>query len=231
LAEKMNKYGNLGSLGCTSIALGCGGSILVFFILATLVSSMADTFFRGVLMLVVLALSIGIGIAIFAGILRIPDKDSKKEDEEVKKYVTSKLNVADGNTNAEKEIIILCRATYFGGHKKYAEKSDVDFVLAKQGLLIKELPGHAQTRIEIPYSDITDFGIASKDQLTVTRLLLVGILAFALKKQDQYLYIKYKDQMGFENNPVIGEFFGSTIAAVNSELYALIEQAKSGLNS
>jgi hypothetical protein len=91
---------------------------------------------------------------------------------------------------------------------------------------LKELPGHPETRIDIPYAAVIDFGLATKEQLTVTRMLLVGILAFALKKEDQYLYVKYKDRLGFENNPVLGEFVGANISNVSSQLYALIGDAR-----
>ena len=122
----------------------------------------------------------------------------------------------------------MCLVKYLGGHKKYGQKSVVSLDLTCDSLLLKELPGEPETRIDIPYPDIIDFGLATKEQITVTRMLLVGILAFALKKNQEYLYVKYKDQMGFEHNPLLGEFKGAHISEISSQLYSLIEEAKKG---
>lgn len=154
----------------------------------------------------------------------IQDNDSVKE--EAIQNAKNVFSSANGDNYAGLSIYLICKATYYGGHKKYGEKTDVSLVLTNDMILIKEISGIESVRIEIPYKKISDFGVVTKEPLTLGRMLLVGILAFALKKEEQYLYVKFLDSLGFENNPLFGGFKNKTITEVNSKLYFLIESAR-----
>lgn len=218
MANKMAKDPQqiAGGMGCT---VGC----LTFVALSYIFSKHIDKS-GGIIAFLV---SIVAGLIAYFVTKKIKTEESEREKQEVIQFVTSaEPQSTTLNQNVDQSIQLMCRATYLGGHKKYTEKADVSVVLTSDRILLKELPGHPETRIDIPYAAVTDFGLATKEQLTVTRMLLVGILAFALKKKAQYLYVKYKDQLGFENNPVLGEFVGANISNINSQLYALIENAR-----
>lgn len=202
--------------GCT---VGCGTFILFGFLFSE--GSSEST------AIVAFFISIAAGLIAFFITQKDKTEESNRENREVEDFV--KLAAVGSEVSREpvdQSIKLMCRATYYGGHKKYEDKVDVSFVLTKDRILIKELPGHAETRIDIPYHKISDFGLATKEQLTVTRMLLVGILAFALKKKERYLYVKYTDSLGFELNPVFGEFVGAPITNISSQMYTLIEQAR-----
>ena len=226
MTEKMSKIGST-----AHIQIGCGGCFVTFMFVGLLIGSLMDDIpLRGYLMFGVLVLSFVVWGLIANYLEPIFNKKSKEEDEKVKNYILAKIKDFKNDDDSDIPIILMSRASYFGGHKKYSEQADVTVVLTKHFLAIKELPGHPETRIDIYYSDISDFGIESSEKLTVSRFLLVGILAFALKKKERYLYIKYLDKMGFENNPVLGEFIGKSISDFNSQLYKLIEKSKKNNN-
>jgi len=218
MADKMAKDPKqiAGGMGC---AVGCLTFVALSYIFSKHINKSAD--------MTVFLISIVAGLIAYFVTKKIKAEESEREKQEVIQLVTSTEPQSTAlDQTVDQSIQLMCRATYVGGHKKYTEKADVSVVLTKDRILLKELPGHPETRIDIPYAAVTDFGLATKEQLTVTRMLLVGILAFVLKKKGQYLYVKCKDQLGFENNPVLGEFVGANISNVNSQLYALIEDAR-----
>lgn len=207
----------------TGCSVGCGVLILTAMIGGhyniDAKSTLSDFFF--------LYIPIAVGMIAFFVTKKIKTEESERENQAVKRLVQSELSKSvTPQQSVDQSIQLMCRATYFGGDKKYGDKGDVTVVLTKDRILVKELPGFPYIRIDIPYVKVTDLGLADKEQLTLARMLMVGIFAFALKKKQQYLYIKYKDQLGFENNPVFGEFFGSPIADVSSTLYSLIKKAR-----
>jgi hypothetical protein len=217
MAEKMLKDPKQAATGA-GCAVGCGVFIVAVYIFSKMHSETLSFF--------IFLISIVAGMIAYKITLKKKSEESKLVNQEVTQLAMS----IGGDSTApiiDQSIQLMCRATYFGGHKRYGDKADVSVVLTKDRILLKELPGHPETRIDIPYKSIADFGLANKEQLTITRMLLVGILAFALKKKEQYLYVKYNDQLAFENNPVLGEFVGAGISEVSSQLYTLIEQDRS----
>jgi hypothetical protein len=152
-------------------------------------------------------------------------EESNRENQAIERMISSgKSDSVTDSKTVDRSIQLMCRASYLGGHKKYGGKSDVTVVLTQDRLLIKELPGHPEIRIDIPYNKVSDFGVGTKEQLSGA--LLVGMFAFTSTTTEQYLYIKYKDHLGFESNPLLGGFAGAKITDVNSTLYSLIEKVK-----
>lgn len=218
MAVKMLKDPNQAACG-TGCSVGCG--IFILFSMSGM-SSLSESASA-----VALVVSIAVGLIAFFITRQVKTEESNREKQEVLRLVNSETLGSERDSGmVDQSVELMCRATYYGGHKKYGDNVDVSLVLTKDRILIKELPGNTETRIDIPYHNVADFGLATKEQLTVTRMLLVGILAFALKKKEQYLYIKYLDSLGFEHNPVLGEFVGAAIASVSSQMFTLIEQVR-----
>jgi hypothetical protein len=198
---------------------GCLGGCLTYFFLYAILSSDYKDFPVGVGIL----LSIIVGSLAFLIVKKIKTAESDLENKNVECANSRQISSGETPPTVNQQIQFLRRATYFGGDKQCGTKSYVSVVFTKDRILLKELPGNPFTRIDIPYGRIIDFGLATKEQLTISRMLIVGILAFALKKKKQYLYIKYRDDLGFENNPVIGEFIENNISDITSRIYTLIQ--------
>ena len=219
MTNKMDKD-PINAACATGFTVGCAVLIL-------LSSFIASDSMGGWVAIVIFVTSIASGLLAFYITKQAMTEESDRENQEVENIVNKTTTSNEECTGiVDQSVELMCRATYYGGHKKYENKVDISFVLTKDRILIKELPGNTETRIDIPYHKITDFGLATKEQLTVTRMLLVGIFAFALKKKEQYLYIKYSDPLGFQLNPVFGEFVGASIENVSSQMYTLIEQTQ-----
>ncbi|MBU1318258.1 MAG: hypothetical protein KKG33_13095 [candidate division Zixibacteria bacterium] len=116
-------------------------------------------------------------------------------------------------------------ATYYGGHKTQGEKADVQLILTSKRVIARPL-GAPVFLMYVDLTSVTDFGMDTKERLTAARMLLVGILAFAMKKQDKYLWIKYTDRNGFEQNPVFGSDFHHQLSEFQSKLYSAIANAR-----
>jgi hypothetical protein len=228
MTGKMMKQSDAGSSGCGT---GC----LTFFLISMLFSYIGTDMKSGGVITFGFFAAIGGGILAFVLVKQEKEKNyslqKKKEDQKVQDLVATVEGKKDTVKETDKSIVLMCSATYLGGHKKYGKQADVTVVLTKERILLKEMAGHPLTRIDIPYEAITDFGIATKEQITLGRMLLVGILAFALKAQTTYFFIKYKDKLGFENNPVLGGFVGKSISEVSSKLYSTLEGYRSYLIS
>jgi hypothetical protein len=87
---------------------------------------------------------------------------SEIESEERAIRAYAKLHVPNSNSVEEHSVTMLYRATYFGGHKKYSTMSDVTIALTEDRVLFKELTGHLEIRIDLPFAEIVDFGLATK---------------------------------------------------------------------
>lgn len=61
-------------------------------------------------------------------------------------------------------------------------------------------------------------------------MLLVEILEFAMKEDENYFHFKYRDAMGFEHNPVFGELVGASAESISSQIYTAIEAYRNALN-
>jgi len=121
----------------------------------------------------------------------------------------------------------VCRvyATYYGGHKSVGEKADVQLILTS--VRVRAVPlGHPVFAMDVDLTSITDFGMDIKERITASRMLLVGILAFALKKKEKYLWTKYTDNLGFEQNPVFGSEITHQLAAFQTKLYRAISEIR-----
>ena len=165
------------------------------------------------------------GVSLLAAYIGDHELLSSQEahDETVKNFI----KMEEKNTGSS-DIKILCNANYYGGHKKYGEQTQATIILLENGwILTRETSGVKSFRIKIDPDTIQDFGITTKEQLTISRFLMVGILAFALKKKKKYLYIKYKDHLGFENNPVFDSMLGEIgIEEFSNILYDVLEKRK-----
>lgn len=160
-----------------------------------------------------LALTVLLGALLYVVVGKAYDEQVQKDIKESETFVGT-----EGDS-----ILLKCRATYVGGHKKFGDPAFVYVVLTTSRLFIKEETGSPETRIDIPIESIVDFGIGTKESLSASTLLLVGILAFAMKKKSKYLYVKYRDHLGFDHNPVLGDFVGATPTDISRELYRVIE--------
>lgn len=86
--------------------------------------------------------------------------------------------------------VTILKAKYLGGHPLH--ERGCDGVIVKfdgTGMKVKRL----KTVLELPWSDITGIAVEGPDavqkRVTVTRLLAVGIFAFALKKSKKLGYV------------------------------------------
>jgi len=199
---------------------GCLGGCLTYFFLYAALSNDYKVFPVGVGIFI----SIIVGSIAFLIVKQIKEKEKDLENKNIELDNSRQVSTGEPSQTINQQIQFMKRATYFGGDKQYGTKAVVSVVFTMDRILIKELPGNPTTRMDIPYGKIIDFGLATKEQLTVSRILIVGILAFALKKKTQYLFVKYKDKLGFENNPVLGEFVESNVIDVSQRLYTIIER-------
>lgn len=75
---------------------------------------------------------------------------------------------------------------------------------------------------EISIDSINLSAIETKESLTVTRMLLVGILAFALKKNEKYVRVEYMDELGNIHNVI----FAPVLNSLAPQIAARINQTK-----
>jgi hypothetical protein len=85
----------------------------------------------------------------------------------------------------------------------------------------------------MPYNKIKSLNIETGEHVTATRLFLVGILAFGLKKKERYLVASFEDQNGMMQNPVFegGGIDRRGIDRAQKEIYKRIEQARAQLTT
>jgi len=165
--------------------------------------------------LIFLRLMLGLPFAFIS--YKIGEKNAIKELEGI---AVSMLEKGEG------QLEFVCSGTYYGGHKKFERECPAKImILDGAGTLIIRL-GAGRHSITIPTSLIQDFGQITKEQLTVTRMLAVGVFALALKKKIAYFYIKFIDDIGLEHNPLIGNLIGSNMAELSSNIYEAIEKSK-----
>lgn len=105
--------------------------------------------------------------------------DSIKEANEQRKIKVEKLK------NKRGKLLAFQMVDYIGGYEDYTKSSGVLFFYENQAEYKASLKPNES--FIIPTSSITDIALEGKDdvnrRVTVTRLLLVGIFAFALKKK------------------------------------------------
>lgn len=93
-------------------------------------------------------------------------------------------------------------AEYLGGHPTHVKKATGNLMTAPSGIVFKTLFKELFT---IPYEQISSIESDTADRLSLGRLLMVGIFAFAWKKKDKFLKITYKDATGFEHHIIFGK--------------------------
>jgi len=87
-------------------------------------------------------------------------------------------------------------AKYLGGHSAYPKQKECKLHVYPTHVEIPEM------MLKIPYEQIENVQTMTQEKLTATRLLLLGIFAFAAKKKKEYLVITYRDVAGIVQNPV-----------------------------
>jgi len=93
-------------------------------------------------------------------------------------------------------------AHYLGGHPACVKQIAGNLITKPEGLVFNAM---FKDRFTIPYKEITAVESDTAERLSIGRMLLVGIFAFALKKKDKFLKITCKDETGFENNIIFGK--------------------------
>lgn len=95
-------------------------------------------------------------------------------------------------------------AEYLGGHAAHVKKASGNILTDREGVVFKTVVLGKEV-FTIPYKGITAIESDTATRLSIGRLLLVGIFAFAWKKKDKFLKITYKDETDFENSVVFGK--------------------------
>jgi len=93
-------------------------------------------------------------------------------------------------------------AEYLGGHPACVKKMGGSLITKREGLVFNSM---FKDRFTIPFTQITGVDSDTADKLSLGRMLLVGIFAFAWKKKEKFLKVSYKDETGFENSIVFGK--------------------------
>lgn len=96
---------------------------------------------------------------------------------------------------------------------------DVNLTLSPDYLEIPEF------RAMVPYTKITNVQSMSQDKLTRTRLLLIGLLAFAWKEKQMFMVLTYEDDLGLIQNPVF-HIEKDKIKEVQSSIYQHMMNAR-----
>lgn len=90
--------------------------------------------------------------------------------------------------------------------------------------------GRKEKIFDIPVSTIKNCTVETKESLTVGRMLLVGLLAWALKKNKQYIRIEFSNELSESNNVVFYAVFNNETAkiikAINEERLEYIRRAE-----
>jgi len=109
------------------------------------------------------------------------------------------------------------RTEYIGGYGAFPEPKEA-MMLTYPGYL--EVP---ELGLTIPYNRLRNVQSMTKESLSAARMLLVGIYAFAWKKNKVYLVITFIDEAGVEQNPV---FDVEGISGIQPFLYQQMLKAR-----
>jgi len=74
----------------------------------------------------------------------------------------------------------------------------------------------------LPYESITGMTVDTAERMTLTRVLLVGIFAFGLKKKDKFLKLDFRDDTGTAASAIFGKGPGCDVPTLQGR----ISQAK-----
>jgi hypothetical protein len=128
------------------------------------------------------------------------------------------------------------QVTYVGGFSGVTGQHLVEMKFEATEVIVENVPLRSQNKKVLwvmPYNKIKSLNIETGERVTATRMLLVGIYAFALKKKDRYLVVSFEDHNGMLQNPVFegGGITGSGIDRAQKEIYKRIEQARAQLTT
>ena len=106
------------------------------------------------------------------------------------------------NADREKGLGFKASVTYLGGHPRFLQQTSGVLTTKPEGL---EFGVVFKGNFLIPYKAISTIEADTAERLSIGRMLLVGIFAFAWKKKDKFLKVTYKDETGFESNVIFGK--------------------------
>ncbi len=70
----------------------------------------------------------------------------------------------------------------------------------------------------IPYEAITGMAVDTAERMTLTRVLLVGIFAFGLKKKDKFLKLDFQDDTGTAVSAIFGKGPGCDVPTLQGRI-------------
>jgi len=86
------------------------------------------------------------------------------------------------------------KVEYLGGHSAFPKKKKSKLILHDDYFEVEKLP------LQVPYDKIKEVKNATQKDITVGRMLLTGMLAFAWKKKKTLLLVTYEDRIGMDQN-------------------------------
>jgi hypothetical protein len=99
-------------------------------------------------------------------------------------YLDKPADITRAKVHIDQEFI----GEYLGGHPAFPKKSNVHLILEAQNLVVHELG------LSIPYRNIKRIENMTKDKITATRVLLLGIVGALWKKEQLYMVLTYRDK-------------------------------------
>ena len=103
--------------------------------------------------------------------------------------------------------------TYIQGPWSIKAKSPVTLVLDDDALLLRS-GIIKKEEFAIPYESITEVAVDTAERMTLTRVLLVGVFAFGMKKKDKFLKLNFTDETGTNASAIFGKGAGSNMQDV-----------------
>ncbi|MFW6030405.1 MAG: hypothetical protein ACOCRO_09150 [Halanaerobiales bacterium] len=118
---------------------------------------------------------------------------------------------------------------YIGGHPLVSISNTVRgnlYIMEKAITYVDTIK--TEELFSISLKDITKCSLETKESITATRMLLTGILAFALKKRKEYIRIQFKNKLNDFDN-IIFSYSGNSadiIAKINKQRLKNQEQVE-----
>ena len=110
------------------------------------------------------------------------------------------------------------KVEYLGGHSAFPKSKKCKMHLRDDHIELDKLP------LKVPYDAISEMKITTSKELSVGRMLLTGMLAFAWKKKKKLLLVSYKDQIGMEQNLV---FDSGDLEKIQPAIYNRVAMVRS----
>ena len=107
--------------------------------------------------------------------------------------------------------------TYVQGPWGITANTAVTLVLEDDGLLLRT--GLINKKeFAVPYEAITGVTVDTAERMTLTRVLLVGIFAFGMKKKDKFLKLDFTDDTGTSVSAIFGKSMGTDIQTLSGRI-------------